>query len=91
MAADALPGALKGVSLSGAEISELSHSIGSQSGDWTACVKTNTFGKTEYFAVFYMDGKYLTERHAVMTDKCEVGVYSLLSVKLPVFKSTEIR
>src|ERR1039458_6665248 len=91
MAADTLPGVLKGVSLAGAEISELSLSIGSQFGDSTACVKTNTSGKTEYFAVFYMDGKYLTERRAVMTDNCEVGVYSPLPSKTPVGKSTKHR
>jgi hypothetical protein len=91
MAADTLPGVLKGVSLAGAEISELSFSIGSQFGDSTACVKTNTSGKTEYFAVFYMDGKYLTERRTVMTDNCEVGVYSPLPSKTPVGKSTKHR
>jgi uncharacterized protein YceK len=89
MAADTLPGVLKGVSLVGAEISELSRSIGSQSGDSIACVKTNTSGKTEYFAVFYMDGKYLDTRHAVMTDNCELGVYGPLPIKQPVGKRTE--
>jgi len=39
MAADTLPGVLKGVSLVGAEISELGRSIGSQFGDSAACVK----------------------------------------------------
>jgi hypothetical protein len=91
MAADALPGVLKDVSLVGAEISVLNRSIGSQSGDSTTCIKTNTFGKIEYFAIFYMDGKYLTERRAVMIDNCEVGVYSPLPSKTPVGKSTEHR
>jgi uncharacterized protein YceK len=39
MATDTLPGVLKGVSLVGAEISELGRSIGSQFGDSAACVK----------------------------------------------------
>jgi hypothetical protein len=89
IAADTLPGVLKGVSLAGAEISELSLSIGSQFGDSTACVKINTFGKVEYFALFYMDGKYFTERRAVMTDNCEVGVYGPLPNKSPIGKSAE--
>jgi uncharacterized protein YceK len=91
MAADTLPGVLKGVSLVGAEISELGRSIGSQFGDSAACVKTNTSGKTEYFAVFYMDGKYFTERRAVMTDNCEAGVYSPLPSKSSISKSAEHR
>jgi hypothetical protein len=91
MAADTLPGVLKGVSLVGAEISELGRSIGSQFGDSAACVKTNTSGKTEYFAVFYVDGKYFTERRAVMTDNCEAGVYSPLPSKSSISKSAEHR
>lgn len=87
MAADTLPGVLKGVSLTGAEILELSLSIGSQFRDSTACVKINISGKTEYFAVFYMDGKYLTERRAVMTDNCQAGVYSPLPGKSSIGKS----
>ena len=89
IAADTLPGVLKGISLGGAWISELSRSTGSQSGDWTACIKTNASGRTEYFAIFYMDGKYLDVRRAVMTDNCEVGVYGPLPIKPPVGKRTE--
>jgi hypothetical protein len=91
MAADTLPGVLKGVSLAGAEISELSLSIGSQFGDSKACVKINISGKTEYFAVFYMDGKYFTERRAVMIDNCKAGVYSPLPSKSSIGISAEHR
>ena len=89
IAADKLPLVLKGISLIGAEISELGPSTGAQPGDWETCVKTNTFGKTEYFATFYIEGKVLDVRRAIMTDKCPLGVYSLLPSKTPTPKETK--
>ena len=87
LAAGSLPAALDGVSLAGAEISDLIRSTGAQPGDWATCVKTNTSGKVEYFAVFYGDGSYLSARTAVGTDNCPIKVYTLLPPKSPTKKS----
>jgi len=89
---------IKGVSLVGAEISELNPSVGAQRGDWTTCLKTFGGGRPRFFAIFFSDkpsqasattekvdeNPYLIEaRESVVTDRCETAVYSRLPTKTP--------
>jgi hypothetical protein len=88
LAADALPGALKKISLDGAEISDLDPTVpGAELADFAACVKTHSAGNTEYFTVFYTDGHFSDVRSAVIADHCEGRVYSVLPPKSPAPKT----
>ena len=62
----------------GAQISELRKTSGAQSGDWMACVKSDTTPYIGFFAVFIEDGKVKDFRRSIGIDQCESAMYSLL-------------
>ena len=63
----------------GAQVSELRKTIGGgQSGDWIACVKSDTKPFIGFFAVFIENEKVVDFRRAVGIDRCEAAIYSPL-------------
>ncbi len=63
----------------GAQVSELRKTIGGgQSGDWIACVKSDTNLFIGFFAVFIESEKVVDFRRAVGIDRCEAAIYSPL-------------
>lgn len=64
---------------SGAQVSELRKTIGGQSGDWMACLKSDTKPYIGYFAVFIADGKVVDFRRSVAIDGCESASYAPLA------------
>jgi len=65
--------------MNGAQVSELRKSIGGgQSGDWIACVKSDTKPYVGFFAVFIENEKVVDFRRAVGVDRCEAAIYSPL-------------
>jgi hypothetical protein len=63
----------------GAQASELRKTIGGgQSGDWIACVKSDTKPYIGFFAVFIENEKVVDFRRAVGIDRCEAAIYSPL-------------
>ncbi|HEY1474449.1 MAG TPA: hypothetical protein VGF53_10230 [Pseudolabrys sp.] len=63
----------------GAQVSELRQTSGSQSGDWFACVKSDTAPYVGFFAVFIENEKVVDFRRSVATDRCEAASYSPLA------------
>jgi len=65
--------------MNGAQVSELRKTIGGgQSGDWIACVKSDTKPYIGFFAVFIENEKVVDFRRAVGIDRCETAIYSPL-------------
>jgi len=62
-----------------AQVSELQKTIGGQSGDWFACVKSDTTPYVGFFAVFIENGKVVDFRRSVAIDQCESATYSPLA------------
>jgi hypothetical protein len=63
----------------GAQVSELRKTIGGgQSGDWIACMKSDTKPYIGFFAVFIENDKVVDFRRAVGIDRCEAAIYSPL-------------
>jgi hypothetical protein len=62
-----------------AQVSELQKTVGAQSGDWVACLKSDSKRNDGLFAVFIESGKIVDFRRSVVTDHCESAIYSPLA------------
>ncbi len=67
----------------GAQVSELRKAVAPQSGDWVACLKSDTKPDIGFFAVFIKGQEVIDFRRSVQIDQCEFADYSPLTPPAP--------
>jgi hypothetical protein len=65
------------------QVSELRNAVAPQSGDWVACLKSDTKPDIGFFAVFIRGQEVIDFRRSVQIDQCEFADYSPLTPPAP--------